>query len=92
VGARAPEGRPWGHISTLFAVIQKRVLKINLDQSMLKNAYFLEKKTVKIASASGARPQTTVCFCSQTLALLLQPTITTLSSSFLALNAGYYQI
>jgi len=30
-------------ISTLFAVNCKRVLSRNLDQTMLKNAYFLEK-------------------------------------------------
>jgi len=37
-------------ISTLFAVILKRALSRNVGQSMLKNAYFLEK-TAKIAPA-----------------------------------------
>jgi len=41
---------------------------------MLKNAYFLEKKTVKIVSAAGLRPQTSI--------LLLPTTVLTLSSSF----------
>jgi len=42
VGARALGCRPWGRNSTLFAVILNLVLSGNLDQSMLKNAYFLE--------------------------------------------------
>jgi len=49
VGARA-----LGRNSTLFAVILKAFLSRNLDQSMLKNAYFLEI-TVKIVSASCRR-------------------------------------
>jgi len=44
VGARALGRRPWGRISTLFVVIEKRVLSKNFDQSMLKNAYFEGKK------------------------------------------------
>jgi len=52
----SPQGSsPWGCISTLFSVIKKRVLSRNFDQSMLKNAYFLEKST-KTASASRAEP------------------------------------
>jgi len=43
VEARASGGRPWGRISTLLTVIQKRVLSRNLDHSMLKNAYFFGK-------------------------------------------------
>jgi len=46
VGARALRAH-----STLFAVILNVYLSRNLDQSMLKNAYFLEK-TLKIVSAS----------------------------------------
>jgi len=37
-GARALGRRPWGRISTLFAVILSVFLSRNLDQSMLKNA------------------------------------------------------
>jgi len=44
VGAHALERRPWDRNSTLFAVILKKVLSRKLDQSMLKNAYFFEKK------------------------------------------------
>jgi len=43
VGARAPGRRPCRRISTLYAVILKRVSSINLDQGMLKHAYFLKK-------------------------------------------------
>jgi len=63
---------PWGRNSTLFTVILNVFLSRNLDQNMLKNAYFYEK-TVKIVSASDA--------------LLLPLTIITLSSLFLVLNA-----
>jgi len=50
---------------------------------MLKNAYFIASTEPPLASGGwGLR--------SQTPALLLPPTITTLSSSFLALNAVYY--
>jgi len=57
---------------------------------MLKNAYFFGKKTVKIASASGAPPPNPVSLRRlglrlQTPALLLLPTIAALTSSFLAL-------
>jgi len=48
---------------------------------MLKNAYFFEKKTVKIASASGIRSPNPRMPPAQNPALLHQPTITTLSSS-----------
>jgi len=44
VEARALEGRPWERNSTLFAVILNVLLSRNLDQNMLKNAYFLGKK------------------------------------------------
>jgi len=47
---------------------------------MLKNAYFLGKLQ-KSYQRGGFRPQTS--------ALLLPPTITTLSSSFLVINAFY---
>jgi len=53
--------RPWGRISTLFAVILKRVLSRNFDQSMLKNEYFWGK-TVKISSASRADILNSVIF------------------------------
>jgi len=43
----------------IFAVIKKRVLSRNLDQSMLKNAYFLEKNLKKSPQRRG--PQTPVC-------------------------------
>jgi len=49
-GARALGRRPWGGNSTLFAIILNMFSSRNLDQSMLKNAYFWEK-TVNIASA-----------------------------------------
>jgi len=87
VGERALGHRPWGRNSTLFAVILNVFLSRNLDRSMLKNAYFLGK-TVKVVSALGAPPPEPL-FASdgwglypQASALLLLPTITTLSSSF----------
>jgi len=85
VEARALGCRPWERNSILFAVILNVFFSRNLDQRMLKNAYF-GGKTVKVVSAfaSGGwalRPQT--------LALLLPPAITTLSSLFLVLNAFY---
>jgi len=46
---------------------------------MLKNAYFLKKDVKNRLSVGGSAP-----------ALLLPPTITTMSSSFLALIAVYY--
>jgi len=57
VGARALGRKPWGRISTHFAVIQKRVLSRNLDQSMLKNAYFLEKVCKNRLSVGGSAPE-----------------------------------
>jgi len=45
--ARVLGRRPWGRNSTLFAVILNVFLSKNLNQSMLKNAFFGEK-TVKI--------------------------------------------
>jgi len=33
----------WRHISTLFKVIEKVFLSRDLDQNMLKNAYFMRK-------------------------------------------------
>jgi len=50
VGAHALGRKPWGRNSTLFAVILNAFLSKNLDQSMLKNAYFLGK-TVKISTS-----------------------------------------
>jgi len=67
----------------------KHVLSRNLDQSMLKNAYFLKKKKiVYIVSALEALPPNPVCL-RRLSALLFPPTFTTLSSSFLVLNAFY---
>jgi len=51
-----PGAQALGRNSTFFAVILNVFLIKNLDQNMLKNAYFLEKKTVKIISASEAPP------------------------------------
>jgi len=55
----------------------KRVLSRNLDQNMLKNAYFFEN--VKIAAASLPFASDGWGFRPQTPTLLLSPTITTLS-------------
>jgi len=62
---------------------------------MLKNAYFLEKAVKNCLSVGGSAPEPP--FASggwglrpQIPALLLSPTITSLSSSCLALNAFYY--
>jgi len=41
MGPRALGRRPWGRNSTLFTDILNVFLSRNLDQSMLKNAYFL---------------------------------------------------
>jgi len=57
VGARALGRRPWGRISTLFAVISKRVLSRNLDLSMLKNVYFLKKNCKNLLSVGGSAPE-----------------------------------
>jgi len=43
--------RPWGRISTLFAVIKKRLLSRNLDQSILKHTYFWKKNCKNRLSA-----------------------------------------
>jgi len=67
--------------SILFAVILNVFLSRNLDQSMLKNAYFLGKNCKNCLSVGGSAPETS---------LLHPPSITTLSSSFLVVNAFYY--
>jgi len=54
VGERSLGRRPWGRNNTLFVLILCVFLSRNLDQSMLKNAYFFGKKTVKFVSASRA--------------------------------------
>jgi len=59
-------------------------LSRNLDQNMLKNAYF-GGKAVKFAAALGVPPPNP--FLPQPTALLLLSTIRTLSSPFLVLNA-----
>jgi len=60
---------------------------------MLKNAYFLEKDVNNRLNVGGFAPEPLLAtggweLCPQTPALLLPPTITTLSSSFLALKCG----
>jgi len=63
---------------------------------MLKtDAYFLEKDVRNRLSVGGPAPEPPLAsggwgLGPQTPALFLSPTITTLSSSFLALNAVYY--
>jgi len=62
---------------------------------MLKNTYFLEKTVKKRLSVGGSVPEIPFASSgwglrSQTQVLLLSPTITSLSSSFLMLNAFYY--
>jgi len=62
---------------------------------MLKNAYFLEKTVKNCLSVGDSAPEPPLPSGGlglrlQTPALLLSPTITTLSSSFLALNEFYY--
>jgi len=86
-GSTRPEAQALGAHQHTFCKHLKRVLSRNFDQSMFKNAYFLN-------SASGApspNPRLLpAALRPQTPALLLSPTITSLSSSFLALNAFYY--
>jgi len=53
-GSTRPEAQVMGAQQHTFAVILNVFLSRNLDQSMLKNAYFLVKKIVKIVSASFA--------------------------------------
>jgi len=62
---------------------------------VLKNAYFLEKDVKNRLSVGETSPESPLAsdgweLRPKTLALLLWPAITTLSSSFLALNAVYY--
>jgi len=59
---------------------------------MLKNAYFLEKdvKTRLSVGAPPPNPRWPLAVRGYALALLLQPAITTMPSSLLALNAVYY--
>jgi len=88
-GGTRPGAQTLGRTSILFAVIYKRVLSRNIDQSLLKNAYFLEKTVKNRRSVGGSAPEPPLAsggwgLGSQTPALLLSPTITTLSSSFLA--------
>jgi len=61
VRARALGCGPWGRNSTYFAVILNVFLSRNLDQSVLKNAYF-GGKNVKIVSASRAPPPNPSCY------------------------------
>jgi len=82
VEARAPGCRPWERISMLFAFC---VSSRSLDQSILKNACFLEKKTKNRLSVHS--------ICLRWLGaphpdheILLPLTITTLPRSFLTLN------
>jgi len=61
---------------------------------MLKNAYFLEKDVKIHFSVGGSAPEPPLASGGwgvrpPTPAVLLRPTITTLSSSLLALNAVY---
>jgi len=61
---------------------------------VLKNAYFLEKDVKDCLSVDGSAPERPLVsggwgLRSKTPALLLPPTIITLSSSFLALNTLY---
>jgi len=46
----------WGRNSTLFAVLKTRESS-NLDQSMPKNTYFLEKNCKKRLSVGGFAPE-----------------------------------
>jgi len=62
---------------------------------MLKNAYFYTIKCKNCLSVGGSAPEPPLAsgcweLRPQTPALLLLPVVTTLSSSFLALNAFYY--
>jgi len=89
-GGTRPGAQALGVQQHTFYSHFKRVLSRNLDQSMLKNAYFLENCKNRL-SVGGSVPEP--LFASggwgirpQTPALLLPPTITTLSSSFLVLN------
>jgi len=93
VGACVLGRRPWARNSTVFAVILNVFLSKNFDQSMLINAYLLEK-TVKIVSALGAPsnthlPQAAGGSAPRPPVLLLPSTITSLSNSLLVLNASY---
>jgi len=94
VGSRALGRRPWGRNSTLFSVILNVFLSRSLDQSMLKNAYFLGKNCKNRLSVGSSAPEPSFASSgwglrSQTPALLLSSTITTYSSLFLVLNAFY---
>jgi len=53
MGARALGCKPWGRNSTLFAVIFNVFLSRNLDQNMLKNAYFFGKNCKNHLSVGG---------------------------------------
>jgi len=57
VRARALGRRPWGHNSTLFAVILNMFSSRNLDQSMLKNAKFWEKNCKNRLSMGDSAPE-----------------------------------
>jgi len=92
----APLGTDLGGVSTHFIQRFKNAfLSRNLDQNMLKNAYFL-KKAEKSPQYQELCPQTTIGFQrlgdppTQTLALLLLPKVIALSSAFLSLNVFYY--
>jgi len=81
VEARAPVCRPWWRINTLYSAILKHVLSKNLNQNMLKNAYFW-KKSCKIAAASNPPVVPT---------LLLPSTDAASAGSFLVLNVSLLQ-
>jgi len=57
VGACTLGRRPWGCNSTFFAVILNVFLSINLDKSMLKNAYILGKNGKNHLRVMGSAPE-----------------------------------
>jgi len=45
------------HQHTLFRDLKNAFFNRNLDQNVLKNAYFFEKKAVKLPQRQGIHPQ-----------------------------------
>jgi len=92
MGARALGRRPWKRIGTLFAIIYKRVLSRNLDKvyALKYSTYFGGRLSVGGRALEPPFAFRRPAVCPPAPALLLSLTITTLSSSFLAINAFYH--
>jgi len=90
-GGTRPGAQAWRAHQLSFCSYLKTRFEQKFRQSMLKNAYFLERICKIRLSVGGFVSEPPLAsggwkLCTQTPALLLLPIITTLSSSFQALT------